>query len=153
MGCFPAQTNPGWPGGPHRRDAPVRMPCAGHIDFGRLGAHKGPPLFPHAWRPDESTREACEDDMKRPKGPRCVPARSGTKKSAVFALGVLVLVGALFEASRSAKKPPGIPPDEAHRAARTNESCAPCHGKIGPAPLSAGHPPKEDCLYCHPGAG
>ena len=78
--------------------------------------------------------------------------RSGKRKSAAFALGVLVLIGLLFAASRSAKKAPAIPPDEAHRAARANEPCAPCHGKGGPAPLSAGHPPKEDCLYCHPGA-
>jgi hypothetical protein len=79
-------------------------------------------------------------------------ARSKKWKTAAFALGALVLLGLLFVASRSVKKPPALPHDEAHKATRANESCAPCHGRSGPAPLAAGHPPKENCVYCHPAA-
>ena len=74
------------------------------------------------------------------------------KKSVrLLAVGV-VLVAALTLVSRSTQ-PPVQPFDAAHRDLAGNPDCAPCHAADAAVPLGRRHPPKDDCLHCHPPAG
>ncbi len=72
-----------------------------------------------------------------------------TQKTVRFGIACALLVGALYAVS-GRNPPPPLPGDPDHTAARDNAACAACHGPAGSHPLAAGHPPKDDCRYCHP---
>lgn len=69
-------------------------------------------------------------------------------KTVRFVLAGVLLVGALVAVSRRTRPPP-LPGDADHRGVTTNAACGSCHGEEAGRPLAAGHPPKEDCRYCH----
>lgn len=75
--------------------------------------------------------------------------KTSNEKTLRFVIAAALLVGALYAVS-GFKKPPPLPRDADHAAALGNESCRPCHGKGMPNALSRKHPPKDDCLHCHP---
>ncbi len=66
----------------------------------------------------------------------------------LFMLGIVIVVLALYLLSLTGKKPPAIPPDAQHVAAKTIEDCKGCHapGKVYPLKV---HPPKDQCFECH----
>ena len=66
----------------------------------------------------------------------------------LFVVGIVVVVGLLYYLSTTGKKPPAIPPDAVHMAAKTKEECLGCHGKGKVFPLKV-HPPKDQCFECH----
>ncbi|MDF1555830.1 MAG: hypothetical protein P1P84_22335 [Deferrisomatales bacterium] len=74
------------------------------------------------------------------------------RKTLLLLVAAGLLVAALTLVSRSTR-PPGLPPDAVHRNLTRNGYCAPCHGAGADAPLRDRHPPKDDCLRCHPVAG
>jgi hypothetical protein len=67
----------------------------------------------------------------------------------LFAVGVVAVVAVLYVLSVSGKKPPDIPPDMDHVAAKTKEDCKACHDKDKISPLPQGHPFKDQCPECH----
>jgi hypothetical protein len=83
-------------------------------------------------------------------------------RDAIFLLLIAVVVAVLL-VSNLRDKPPALPDDERHRPfvaalsrgeERTSveEGCVTCHNPRQ-RPLSPKHPPKEQCLICHPGKG
>ena len=84
------------------------------------------------------------------------PTRRDLLAVAVIALllGVLLLSGVMNKA-----RP--VPGDASHRPllwrlaaggvrAELERECTSCHSSGGGTPLSSTHPPKEQCLICHP---
>ena len=74
----------------------------------------------------------------------------------LFVVGILAVVAILYILSVTGAKPPAIPPDVEHAAARTVGECKVCHSADGPSPLKKEHPPKDQCFGCHkvkPGGG
>ena len=81
-------------------------------------------------------------------------------RDAIFLLLIGVVVAVLL-VSNLRDKPTALPDDERHRpfvvSLRGGEErsiveagCVTCHNEMQ-LPLSAQHPPKEQCLICHPG--
>jgi hypothetical protein len=66
----------------------------------------------------------------------------------LFVVGTIVVVVALYLLSLTGAKPPAIPPDAKHIAAKTKEECLVCHGKDKVYPMKV-HPPKDQCFECH----
>ena len=64
-----------------------------------------------------------------------------------FPLLAVLVLGGLFLLSN--RKFPPLPADAAHTGLTDNSSCTVCHGEGGTSPLSAKHPPKEQCRTCH----
>jgi len=74
------------------------------------------------------------------------------EKTVRFLVAAVLLVAALALVSRRTQ-PPVLPVDAAHRDLGSNQDCTPCHAEGAANPLSREHPPKDDCLHCHPRAG
>ena len=70
-------------------------------------------------------------------------------KDMLFILGVIAVVGALWLLSTTGAKPPSIPKDAAHMAAKTKEDCQVCHAEGKSNPIKGPHPPKDQCPECH----
>ncbi len=71
------------------------------------------------------------------------------KNSVVFIIFAVAIIAFLIVLS-SGKKIPPIPRDLVHNSVATDGGCAACHGPGKVAPLHQSHPPKEQCLLCHP---
>ncbi len=71
------------------------------------------------------------------------------KRDILFAVGILAVVGVLYLLSATAKKPPFIPSDAPHIAAKTKQECQACHAEGKSNPLKKTHPPKDMCFKCH----
>ncbi len=71
------------------------------------------------------------------------------KSSRSLIIVTVAVVLALLYLSSTAKKPPVIPPNAAHKGITTQEGCTVCHAPGKSSPLKETHPPKEQCLVCH----
>ncbi|MEJ2182323.1 MAG: hypothetical protein P8Y66_02230 [Nitrospirota bacterium] len=69
------------------------------------------------------------------------------KNTLIFVAFVLLVLGGLYLISGD--RSPRIPDDALHAGLSENAACAVCHGPGMEEALSAEHPPKDDCLYCH----
>ena len=82
-----------------------------------------------------------------------------TRRDWLFAAVIAVVFGVLLVSGGTKKSPP-VPRDDRHRPMMqlladgsgrelVERECLSCHSYRG-APLAAAHPPKEQCLICHP---
>lgn len=67
----------------------------------------------------------------------------------LFVVAIIIVLGILFYLSLTGKKPPAIPPDPQHMAAKTKEDCQGCHAPGKSSPIKGPHPPKDQCPECH----
>ena len=70
-------------------------------------------------------------------------------KDLYFGALIIAVFGVFYLLSTTGKKPPFMPADAQHMAAKTKEDCQACHGKGMSAAVKGPHPPKDQCPECH----
>jgi len=71
-------------------------------------------------------------------------------RAQVILIALLLLLGLLVGMLvLRTRQPPVLPHDPEHASFVDAATCLVCHGPDGPAPQSANHPPRLDCMQCH----
>ena len=66
-----------------------------------------------------------------------------------FMAVIIAVLAFFYYLSTTGKKPPVMPGDAQHMAAKTKQDCLVCHGPGMPAAMKGPHPPKDQCPECH----